>query len=81
MYPAIRDAKAAVRWVRAHAAGLGVDPDTIIASGSSGSWERERGSAHNKRERARVRACVVYVCARAEEGKCYFVVEGVSRQT
>lgn len=37
-YPAaIHDAKAAVRWVRAHAADYGIDPDRIaIAGGSAG---------------------------------------------
>lgn len=31
----VRDAKSAIRWVRAHAADLGVDPDRIVASGGS----------------------------------------------
>ena len=31
----VRDAKSAIRWVRAHAAELGVDPDRIAASGGS----------------------------------------------
>jgi acetyl esterase/lipase len=31
----IRDAKSAVRWVRAHAAALGIDPDRIAAGGGS----------------------------------------------
>lgn len=31
----VRDAKSAIRWVRAHAAELGVDPDRIVASGGS----------------------------------------------
>ena len=35
IYPAVRDAKAAVRWVRANAATLGVDPAVIVAYGSS----------------------------------------------
>lgn len=35
MYPAIRDAKAAVRWVRANAKLLGIDPEMIVAYGSS----------------------------------------------
>lgn len=35
IYPAVRDAKAAVRWVRANAASLGVDPEVIVAYGSS----------------------------------------------
>ena len=34
-YPAVRDAKAAVRWVRAHASELGVDPDYITVYGGS----------------------------------------------
>lgn len=32
---AVEDAKSAVRWVRAHAAELGVDPQRIVASGGS----------------------------------------------
>eukprot|EP00656_Telonema_subtile_P054345 TRINITY_DN8105_c0_g1_i2.p1 TRINITY_DN8105_c0_g1~~TRINITY_DN8105_c0_g1_i2.p1 ORF type:complete len:290 (+),score=43.47 TRINITY_DN8105_c0_g1_i2:285-1154(+) len=35
MYPAVRDAKAAVRWVRANTAPLGIDPDYITAIGGS----------------------------------------------
>lgn len=31
----VRDAKSAIRWVRAHAAELGVDPNRIAASGGS----------------------------------------------
>jgi acetyl esterase len=31
----VRDAKSAIRWVRAHAAELGVDPDRIAAGGGS----------------------------------------------
>jgi acetyl esterase/lipase len=34
-FECVRDAKSAVRWVRAHAAELGVDPDRIVASGGS----------------------------------------------
>ncbi|WP_261570029.1 alpha/beta hydrolase [Frankia gtarii] len=32
---AVQDVKAAVRWVRAHAADHGLDPDRIVASGAS----------------------------------------------
>ena len=35
IYPAVRDAKAAVRWLRANAPALGVDPSAIVAYGSS----------------------------------------------
>ena len=35
MYPAVRDAKAAVRYVRARAADLAIDADAIVAYGSS----------------------------------------------
>lgn len=31
----VRDAKSAIRWVRAHAQELGVDPDRIVAAGGS----------------------------------------------
>lgn len=31
----VRDAKSAVRWVRAHAEELGIDPDRIVAAGGS----------------------------------------------
>ncbi len=31
----VEDAKSAIRWVRAHASELGVDPDRIVASGGS----------------------------------------------
>lgn len=31
----VKDAKSAVRWIREHAAKLGVDPDRIVASGGS----------------------------------------------
>lgn len=31
----VRDAKSAIRWVRGHAAELGVDPEKIVASGGS----------------------------------------------
>ena len=34
-YDALADAKSAMRWVRQHAAELGVDPDRIAAAGSS----------------------------------------------
>ena len=34
-YPAVRDAKAAVRWVRQNAARFDVDPDYITAFGGS----------------------------------------------
>lgn len=34
-FDAVEDAKSAIRWVRAHAAELGVDPDRIVASGGS----------------------------------------------
>ncbi len=34
-FEAVKDAKSAVRWIRAHAAELGVDPDRIVASGGS----------------------------------------------
>jgi acetyl esterase/lipase len=34
-FECVRDAKSAVRWVRAHAAELGVDPDRIVAAGGS----------------------------------------------
>ena len=32
---AVEDAKTAIRWVRANAANLGIDPDKVIASGGS----------------------------------------------
>ncbi len=32
---AVEDAKTAIRWVRVHAAKLGIDPDKVIASGGS----------------------------------------------
>ena len=31
----VADAKSAIRWVRSHAAGYGIDPDRIVASGGS----------------------------------------------
>jgi acetyl esterase/lipase len=31
----VEDAKSAVRWLRSHAATLGIDPDRIVASGGS----------------------------------------------
>ena len=31
----VEDAKSAIRWVRAHAAELGIDPDKIVAAGGS----------------------------------------------
>jgi acetyl esterase/lipase len=34
-FECVRDAKSAIRWVRAHAAKLGIDPDRIVASGGS----------------------------------------------
>jgi len=34
-YESVKDAKSAIRWVRQHAAELGVDPDRIIAAGGS----------------------------------------------
>lgn len=34
-FECVKDAKSAVRWIREHAAELGVDPDRIIASGGS----------------------------------------------
>ena len=34
-YEAMADAKAAIRWVRSHAAQLGVDPNRIVAAGGS----------------------------------------------
>ena len=34
-YPAVRDAKAAIRWVRAHAAEFAIDPACVTVSGDS----------------------------------------------
>jgi acetyl esterase/lipase len=34
-YPAVRDLKAAVRWVKAHAAAYGIDPARVAVSGGS----------------------------------------------
>ena len=34
-FESVRDAKSAVRWIRQHAAELGVDPQRIVASGGS----------------------------------------------
>lgn len=34
-FECVKDAKSAIRWVRENAAGLGVDPDRIVASGGS----------------------------------------------
>lgn len=34
-FECVKDAKSAVRWIRTHAAELGVDPDRIVASGGS----------------------------------------------
>ena len=34
-FESVRDAKSAVRWIREHAAELGVDPERIVASGGS----------------------------------------------
>ncbi|CAA6677767.1 MULTISPECIES: alpha/beta hydrolase [unclassified Lentimonas] len=34
-FECVKDGKSAIRWVRAHAAELGVDPDRIVASGGS----------------------------------------------
>ena len=34
-FECVKDAKSAVRWIRQHAADLGVDPDRIVASGGS----------------------------------------------
>ncbi len=34
-FEAVQDAKSAIRWVREHAAALGIDPDRIVAAGGS----------------------------------------------
>lgn len=34
-FDSVRDAKSAIRWVREHAAELGIDPDRIVAAGGS----------------------------------------------
>ena len=34
-FECVKDAKSAIRWVRAHAAELGIDPNRIVASGGS----------------------------------------------
>lgn len=34
-FDSVRDAKSAIRWVRAHAAELGIDPERIVAAGGS----------------------------------------------
>lgn len=34
-FECVKDAKSAVRWIRAHAEELGIDPDRIVASGGS----------------------------------------------
>jgi len=34
-FESVQDAKSAIRWVRAHAAELGVDPERIVAAGGS----------------------------------------------
>ncbi|WP_372725309.1 alpha/beta hydrolase [Novipirellula sp.] len=34
-FESVKDAKSAVRWIRSHAAELGIDPEKIVASGGS----------------------------------------------
>ena len=34
-FECVKDGKSAIRWVRQHAAELGVDPDRIVAAGGS----------------------------------------------
>ncbi len=34
-YESVKDARSAIRWVRANASNLGIDPDKVIASGGS----------------------------------------------
>jgi acetyl esterase len=34
-FESVKDGKSAIRWVRAHAAELGIDPDRIVAAGGS----------------------------------------------
>ncbi|MEO1994912.1 MAG: alpha/beta hydrolase [Planctomycetaceae bacterium] len=34
-FECVKDGKSAVRWIRQHAAELGVDPDRIVAAGGS----------------------------------------------
>jgi len=41
----VRDARSAVRYLRAHAAGLGIDPEKIVASGVSAGGHLAAGTA------------------------------------
>ncbi|MBI2513193.1 MAG: alpha/beta hydrolase fold domain-containing protein [Opitutae bacterium] len=44
-FDAAHDARAAVRWIRAHAAELGVDPERIVAAGASAGGHLAAASA------------------------------------
>jgi acetyl esterase/lipase len=44
-FAAVADAKAAIRWVRAHAGELGIDPDRIAAGGGSAGGHLALASA------------------------------------
>lgn len=41
----VKDARSAIRWLRAHAAGLGVDPRRIVVSGQSAGGQLAWGTA------------------------------------
>lgn len=43
-YEAVADGKSAIRWVRAHAAELGIDPDRVVAGGASAGGNLAAGA-------------------------------------
>jgi acetyl esterase len=53
-FECVQDGKSAVRWIRQHAAELGVDPDRIVAAGGSAGGH--------------VAACIGVIQGHEEEG-------------
>lgn len=43
----VKDGKSAVRWIRAHAAALGIDPDKLAAGGGSAGGHVAAATAHS----------------------------------
>ncbi|WP_442506758.1 alpha/beta hydrolase [Novipirellula sp. SH528] len=90
-FESVKDAKSAVRWIRGHAAELGIDPEKIVASGGSagghvaactGVIEGEEEAAENLTVSSRPNAMILYNPVLDTTAKGYGLSKvGESRQT
>ena len=76
-YPAVRDLKAAIRWVRANAAAYNVDPTRIVVSGGSAGATNSvaAGVTFNSDYRDEVRFVVfpTHRCTNAVSSNCSLI--------